>query len=157
VSGLRVRGQVIGSLAVAAGDQGREGFDDYALRAGLVEAGRRRPGLWARLMAPRWLREVYGRLERHEGIEAVHFYVLALTDGQLGAERQHPLHPLLRERIVAAPAADGGFDLRVEVDPPLRALGVWLNVDGDDTASRFRLRISTLQIGVQDGETAQLR
>jgi hypothetical protein len=144
---LQARGTVTGGLNVSADVQGQPGFDDFALRLGLVEAGGRRPGFFARLFAPAWLRTLFRLAPSGTGIERVRFFAVGTDRAQLGRQRRHPSSELLFETVVAVPDERGRFEMRVPLDPPPEVLAVWVSADGDDTRSTFSVRIEHLALG----------
>lgn len=154
---LRASGRVRGTLDVSADRQGERGFDDYALRVGLVEAGGRPPGFFQRRFAPEWLRMLLDMAPRGIGIASVRFFNLGTAPAQIGQSRRHPLSDLLHERVVAAADADGRFEIDVRLEAPVETMAVWINVDGDDTGSRFTVTIEHLALGGFDAGSRPAR
>lgn len=145
IIGVKARGRVIGLLRTDAARQGTDGHDDFALRIGLVEAGDRRPTFVERLLAPGWLRHLFSLAAPGTGVRQIRFFNLGLAESQVGWTRRHPLSDLILEEVVAAPEADGRFNLDFTIDP-ITALGVWLAADGDDTGSSFRVHLEELTL-----------
>ncbi len=145
VTGLRARGQVSGRLQTTAALQGGTGHDDFVLRIGLVEAGSRRPSFVQRRLAPRWIRQLFALAPPGAGIEQIRFFSLGLDASQIGWARRHPLSDLLFEEVVAVPDERGGFAIDLTLDP-IETLAVWLAADGDDTGSRFEVRLEELTL-----------
>ncbi len=148
--GLRVRGRVDGVLQIPTGLQGEEGFDDYALRAGVVLAGDRRPTLFERLFAPPWLSALFELAPEGRGLSEVRFFNLAADASHVGDRRRHPLHDLLVEEVVAVPDDDGAYVLRASIDSPEQAIALWLSADGDDTGSEFTVLVETIELVLED-------
>jgi hypothetical protein len=138
-------GRIRGAIATTARLQGEPGADDFALRVGLVEAGSRRPTLWQRRFAPAWVQRLFALAPPGQGIAQVRFFNVGLDPSQIGWRRRHPASDLLVEQVVTAPDAEGRFSLSVEVEA-VTALGVWLSADGDDTGSRFDVRLEELRL-----------
>lgn len=146
VAGLRAEGQLIGALRTDAQRQGQRGADDYALRIGLVEVGTNRPGWVERTMAPAWVRRLFALAPPNFGIAGIRFFNLGVSPTQVGRFRTHPASALITERIVTAPDATGRFGVTVDLDTPIDTAAIWISADGDDTGSRFTLRLDRLEL-----------
>ena len=143
---LRVRGRIEGVLSVDAGVQGQRGFDDYALRLGLVEEGSRRLGVLERRFAPEWVRRLFSLARSGSGISQVRFFNLGVASEQIGQARSHPLSALLHEQVVAVPSADGRFDFSVSFEAPIPTVAVWISADGDDTKSVYVITLQAIEL-----------
>jgi len=148
VKRLRARGRIEGVLDVNADVQGQRGFDDYALRLGLVEEGPRRLGVLERRLAPDWVRRLFSLAPSGSGISHVRFFNLGIASEQIGQARQHPLSALLHEQVVAVPSADGFFDFSVSFEAPIPTVAVWLSSDGDDTKSVYVITLQAIELEV---------
>lgn len=146
VKSVRVKGRIEGALRVPPERQGEKGFDDYAFRIGLVEAGDRTLNVFERQFAAPWVRKLFDLAPRGGGISHIHFFNLGTDRSQIGRERQHPLSDLILERVVALPAPDGRFELVHTLNPPLQTLAVWLSSDGDDTGSSFTVLVEEIEL-----------
>lgn len=146
VRSVEARGRIDGTLNVSASQQGQPGFDDFALRVGLVESGPRRPGFMQRRLAPEWMRTLFSLAPPGTGVSRVHFFNLAVGSAQVGNRRSHPSSDLLYERVIAVPQTDGRFDWRAELDAPTQVIAIWLASDGDDTQSTFVATIDRIEL-----------
>lgn len=146
VRSVRAHGRLSGTLNLSPGQQGQPGFDDYALRLGLVEVGQRRPGFLERRFAPPWMRKLFSLAPPGAGISRIQFFNLGVRQDQLGQHRRHPLSELLHERIVAVPGPDGRFELRGQLDSAVEVCAIWISADGDDTQSTFTLTIERIEL-----------
>jgi hypothetical protein len=146
ITRLDARGQVVrGSLDLPSGRlQGQKGYDDFVMRVGVVETGERRLGLWERLFAADWLKKLFALAPPDAGISRVRFFNVAYDASTIGLSRRHPSSDLVHEEIVVSPDASGGFVIAVALDPAPEVAAVWLAADGDDTGSRFTVRLSSL-------------
>jgi hypothetical protein len=142
---VTVRGHVEGQLRTTPERQGLAGADDFTLRVGLVEAGTRRPSFLERRLAPAWVRYLFSLAPENQGVGRIRFFNLGLSTSQVGWSRTHPLSDLLHETVVAAPEADGSFTV-VARSPDTPVLALWLSADGDDTGSRFTVRIDAIEL-----------
>ena len=146
VAAVRVVGRVEGSLSLPPQRQGEERFDDYAFRIGLVEPGERTLSFLERPFAAAWVRKLFDLAPRGGGISRIHFFNVGAERSHIGRRRQHPASELLREEVVAVPRADGRFDFEHRLDPPLATLALWLSADGDDSGSRFTVRLERIEL-----------
>jgi hypothetical protein len=140
-----VRGRVDGQLDTTAERQGLQGADDFVLRVGLVEAGTRRPSFVERRLAPGWVRFLFSLAPPDQGVGRIRFFNLGLSASQIGWARTHPLSSLIHETVVAAPEPDGTFTIVAQA-PDTPVLALWLSADGDDTSSRFTVRVDALEL-----------
>lgn len=143
---VRVKGRVEGTLRAPPGRQGDDKYDDYVFRIGLVEAGNRRLNPLERRFAPAWVRKLHELAPKGSGIARIQFFNVAAEQSQVGRRRQHPLSDLIFEEAVVAQRADGRFDFVHALERPLQTLAVWLSSDGDDTGSRFTVRVEEIEL-----------
>ena len=147
VQSVRVRGRIVeGSLAMPPDKQGERGFDDYVFRLGLVESGERTLGFVQRQVAAAWVRKLFDLAPKGSGISRIYFLSVGAEKAHVGRERVHPLSELIVEKVVALPGADGRFEFTHALERPLRALAVWLSADGDDTKSRYKLLVESIEL-----------
>lgn len=146
VVALRVKGRVEGALRLPPGRQGEAGFDDYALRIGLVESGDRTLNFVQRPLAAPWVRRLFDLARPGSGISRIHFFNVGAAPEQIGKRRQHPSSELIVEEVAAALSKDGRFDFTHSLDRPLHTIAVWLSSDGDDTASTFTVLVEEIEL-----------
>jgi hypothetical protein len=146
VSRVRARGRILGRLDIEADTQGTSGFDDYAMRIGLVETGERRLGFFQRQFAPEWVRALHGMATDGQGIAGVQFLNLGVARSQIGSARRHPLSDLLNERTVAVPDSTGSFQFDTALEAPIETLAVWISADGDDTGSSYVVELDAIEL-----------
>lgn len=142
---VTVRGRVDGRLRTTPERQGLRDADDFVLRVGLVEGGTRRPSFVERRLAPAWVRHLFSLAPPGQGVGRIRFFNLGLSSSQLGWARTHPLSDLIHETVVAVPNPDGSFTIEAQ-SPDTPVLALWLSADGDDTASRFTVRIDAIEL-----------
>ncbi|MEQ8205830.1 MAG: hypothetical protein RIA65_06620, partial [Woeseia sp.] len=150
LAGISVAASWSGELRIPAGAvQGEEGADDFVLKLGIVEAGDRRLNWFQRSIAADWIKQLFKLAPKSGGVERINFLSTTQQQALLGSERVHPLSDLLYEERVVHLARPGPFLLSKTFAEPVEALGLWVSVDGDDTASEFDLTIEsiTLQTG----------
>lgn len=146
VTELRVSGKITGLLKVPAGRQGQKGFDDYAVRVGLVESGSRTLDWREKLVAADWVKRLFALAPRGTGINRIHFFNVGTDPKQVGQTRTHPLSDLMEETVVTVPDADGRFTFTKRFAQPMNVLAVWIACDGDDTKSSFAVVLSKVEL-----------
>jgi hypothetical protein len=147
VTGVTVTASWTGSLNIPAGvTQGDSGADDFVLKFGIVEAGERRLNWLQRSIAAHWIKQLFKLAPKGSGVERIYFLSTTQQQAQLGTERRHPLSDLLYEERVLYLDGPGAFELHHDFAVPVATLGLWLSVDGDDTGSRFDLRITGIKL-----------
>ncbi len=148
ISGFRVAGEFQG-LPIIKGAQGQKGFDDYALRIGFVIPGEKKLSGLQKLFAPAWVKNLYASVPAGAGIEGVRFFNVTQTKAQLGQKREHPKFELIREQFFAFTEADGKFDYALWLPEPFEAAAVWVSIDGDDTKSKFSVKLERLELVIE--------
>lgn len=152
VTRLVISGRVEGRLNLPSGSVWEEGFDDSILRVGLIERGERKLSRLQSALAPDWLRQVEAQFrDSGDGVGMIRSLLLMPESTLVGKTRINPGAKMFHERIVAAPEEDGTFRMMAEFDPPVDAIGLWLQADGDDTDSSFAVVVEELSI-TREGE-----
>lgn len=147
VSHLRAVGTIHGALKTPAGKQGDHGFDDYAVRVGLVEAGNRTLNWRERLVAVNWVKTLFALAPPGTGVSKIHFFNVGVDGSQLGRTRTHPINDLMLETISATPDQNGDFAFTNRFDPPMNIIAVWISCDGDDSKSSYSTLLRRLELG----------
>ena len=150
VKSVAVAGQLKGeALRLSGGRQGESGFDDFALRIGLVVPGTRRLDFLERQFAPDWVVQLSDLAPEGLGLDQVYFLNAVADPRLLGRTRTHPASDLLVEHFAWELAAPGAFSLAHEFDAAIPINAIWIAADGDDTQSTFTLDLERLEIGVE--------
>ncbi len=157
VERVSVSGSLDGLLDVESGRQGQRGNDDFGLKLGLVVAGDKTLNRVQRWFSPGWVRRLHEMAPAGVGIDRDLFLNAVQFEPQLGAARQHPLSPLLRERNAWLIDRSGPFELHYELDQALDVVAVWLSIDGDDSASRYSILIDDLRLQTRDRDVGDRR
>lgn len=143
---LRVSGRISGSLKLPSSKQGQKGFDDYALRVGLVEAGTRTLTWREKISSPGWIKQLFAVAPAGTGVSKIHFFNVGTDAKQICHTRVHPMGDLIQETIVAVPDSAGHFAFTNRFAPPMNVFAVWLSADGDDTHSSFAVTIEQAEL-----------
>jgi hypothetical protein len=155
ITDLRASGKISGSLKIPTGKQGEKGFDDYAIRVGLVEAGTRTMNWRERLVSPDWVKQLFALAPPGTGITKVHFFNIATDTTHLGRTRAHPKSDLMHETITGVPDANGNFTITNHFTKPIAALAVWISSDGDHSKSSFAVTLEKMELSVEGAPASQ--
>lgn len=147
VHNVKVCGSVHGKIDLEEGAiQGEAGHDDYILRIGLVEKGDRKLTWLQRKFSADWVKALYRLASDDQGIRQIVFLNMAERKEHLGSKRHHPVSDIFVEKVVWKCPKDGEFCVTHQLKEQIVALGVWISSDGDDTRSRFEVRLDSLEI-----------
>jgi len=144
---LYVKAKVSGQMNLSGSKaHGSKGADDFPLRIGLIENGKKRLGFMQRLFAPDWLVNLQ-KLWPSRGIREIHFLNFVFSEHKPDwTDRVHPLSKYLTEKIVGVIDERGVAEKRIELDSPIEVLGVWISSDGDDTKSQYTVSVEKLEL-----------
>ncbi len=150
VTELRVTGRISGSLNLPPDQQGKKGFDDYTVRIGLVESGRRTLSWSEKAIAAGWVKRLFALAPPGTGISQIHFFNLGTAAAQIGTARIHPASEWMHETVVAVPDSRGSFSFTNRFARPLQTIAVWVSCDGDDTQSSFAVKLSKIELSTEN-------
>lgn len=145
ITGVTLRFELLGLPKIPAGKiEGAVEADDFPLRLGLVLSGNNQLSWFDKLFAPRWLKFISEKSEPyHLG------KVLFLTVSQtlpVGTERKHPKFNLLEEVVVLQASKPGTYSVSWKSPQELDTYALWIQSDGDDTASSFDVLIKNITL-----------
>ena len=122
--------------------------EDAYLRVGLVVPGSRKLGRMESLFSPGWIKTLFKLAPPDVGIEKIYFYNLVRDASFIGQKRSVPrAEGLIEEYIVAQrPVGQKSVDFHYSLPVPVSVLALWLSLDGDDTGSNFKVRLTSLEI-----------
>ena len=123
--------------------QGEKGYDDFMLRVGLVEKGKKTLNWAEKKLAPEWVLKLYSLAPKDSGLKRVLFLNLASQD-LAWKQREHPLSDLLQERIVGK--ASRSFTLSQSFEQPLEVAALWISSDGDDLKQSYSVTITEIKL-----------
>jgi hypothetical protein len=147
VTSVSLTGDLSKLLNVAADSQGDEGNDDFALKLGLVIAGKKTLNPLQKMFSAKWIKTLFDLAPEGAGIEQIYFLNAVQHRNQLGRQRQHPLSELIYENNVWLLDKPGDFSFNYQLDNPQKVIAIWLSIDGDDTRSGYTTRINSLILG----------
>lgn len=144
VKRISVIGTISNNLIFPKGRiQGEKGSDDFMLRVGLVEKGKKTLNWAQKKLAPQWVLKLHSLAPKNSGLKRVLFLNLASQD-LTWKEREHPLSDLLQERIVGR--ATESFNFTESFDKPLEVAAIWISSDGDDLQQSYSITIKEIKL-----------
>lgn len=146
VVGLKVSGTISGSLNIRPSKQGQEGFDDYALRVGLVEAGTHRLRWRERILAADWVKKLFALAPPGTGIGGIQFFNVGTDGSQIGRSMHLSDKVSMDQTVETVPNHDGHFAFTIRFRQALDVIAIWISCDGDDTDSNFAVTLEQVDL-----------
>ncbi len=144
VKSLKVSGEIKGRLNLENKIQGNKGADDFAVRIGLVLKGNKKLNFAQKIIAAKWIKDLYALAGNSSGIDHIEFINVSAQDLKW-EKRVHPLSDLLKEEIVGK-VESGLFEIQKKFDSPVEVIAIWLSSDGDDTKSIYTVRLDKIEL-----------
>lgn len=134
--------------------------EDSLLRIGLVAEGPEKLGTMGSLFAPEWVKRMFELAPKGHGLDKIYFYSITSRADLDGKSRQHPKSKFMHEQNAflmpsQAGATIGSTDAAAvksvlvsvsrKFPKPIPAAGIWLSIDGDDSKSKFEVKIKSLR------------
>lgn len=142
LSGFRVKGHLSGIKAVESGE-----FDeDSILRVGIVAEGKQTLSGPRRWIAADWVKKLFQLAPAGAGIDRIHFFAITNRPNLVGKHRLNPKSELITETIALGFVKEGDFDFSYRFKESVRAVGLWLSVDGDDSKSNFSTILTSIEL-----------
>ncbi len=134
--------------------------EDSYLRIGLVAEGPEKLGTMGSLFAPEWVKRMFALAPSGHGLDKIYFYSVTARNELIGKSRQHPKSKFMHEEYAfLAPIPLGpvvgstdpalikpvSISISKKFPQPIPAAGIWLSIDGDDSKSKFEVKIKSLR------------
>lgn len=140
--------------------------EDSFLRIGLVAEGPEKLGTMGALFAPEWVKRMFALAPKGHGLDKIYFYSVTSRNELIGKSRQHPKSKFMHEEYAFLAPLQAGGQVVQTTDPasvksesmkpvsvsiakkfakPIPAAGIWLSIDGDDSKSKFEVKIKSLR------------
>ncbi|MCP4608536.1 MAG: hypothetical protein GY845_07470 [Planctomycetes bacterium] len=148
VNSVVLEGVVTGLPRIPEGkEQGGKKADDFAIRFGLVIAGKKRLNPIEKLFAPELVRHLFGQAPKSQGLDHVLFLNLANDPPPKWRKRNHPIGKgFLREQVACVKRTSGDFTIEAEFQKPCEVLALCIICDGDHTKSEFQVTVKDIQL-----------
>lgn len=147
---VMIEAQIEGSLKLGSELQGGKGADDFLLRVGLVYEGERRLNFLEKLWTPDWIAKLLNYVNGR-GLGSIEFYNVYSDVRLKGKARTHPESDLIKEnfwKLNDSPKGTQPYSLNAAISFPeeKKVMAFWLGSDGDDTQSRYDVKIHSLKV-----------
>ncbi len=136
--------EVMGDLKLNKSKQGAKGNDDFSLRIGLVYQGEKRLGFFQKQMAAPWVKKLYSLAPKNIGVSHVEFFTV-FQDKRL-ANTKNTSSDLMVDSFVIEQPSNGKIQTTIKVPSNKTVMALWVNSDGDDTKSKFAVKINKLML-----------
>ncbi len=120
--------------------QGGKGADDFLFRLGVVYEGDQTLGFFQRTLAADWVKKLFSLAPKGTGVSHIAFHNLYSDSRLMDQSRVHPASHLLTEDFVA-PSGKYPLTFTITPEPQKKVLALWISSDGDDTQSRYKVRL----------------
>lgn len=143
VNSFSVDLEVIGTMEDAT-DKSKFEEDSY-FRLGFVVIGENYLGSVGKLFAPDWVLKLFSLAPEGAGLDKIYFFNLAKNSELIGKERLHPSSKYIFEKIIASKDGDS-LSFKSSLVKPLKTAALWLSIDGDNTKSKFSVKIKNIKL-----------
>jgi hypothetical protein len=143
-----LEGAVTGVPRIPEGKkQGDKKADDFAIRFGLVMAGKKRLNRIEKLFAPELVKHLFEQAPKSQGIDHVLFLNLANDPPPKWKKRIHPIGKgLLREQVACIKGTPGDFTIEAKFQKPCEVLALCIICDGDHTKSEYQVTVKDIRL-----------
>lgn len=157
VRSVLVCGSVAGLPVIPKGQvQGDDKADDFAIRFGLVVAGKRKLNRRERFFASELVKRLSELVPKSQGIDHALFLNLANDPGPKWRKRTHSLgRGMIQEQIACVSSGPGQFTIDVQLDKPLNVLALCIVSDGDHTESSFQLTVNDILLNSESKKSKE--
>jgi hypothetical protein len=156
VDGIAAEVEITGNLNRL--ESWKEFEEDSLLRIGLVAEGPEKLGTMGSLFAPEWVKRMFALAPKGHGLDKIYFYSVTSRKELIGKSRQHPKSKFMHEEYMFlapipagptvgstdSPAKPVSVSISKKFTSPIPAAGIWLSIDGDDSKSKFEVKIKSL-------------
>jgi len=148
IKGFKIIGQQKGEpfRIPASAMQGKEGYDDFVIRLGLVVKGKRTLGWLEKKLAPEWVKTLFSLAPKGVGVKSLQFYSMGSQKKIEGSKLTLDKKNRVTDEILGTVDKNGKFVLEKSFPKSKEVLALWLSTDGDDTGSKFNLEITSVEI-----------
>lgn len=117
---------------------------DFYLRIGIVEKGKRRLSWLEKLLASEWIVRMEQLVPPDVGIGSIKFFSLG-ADPKLDGRQWKAKYGIVECQLRALKDGEQ-FELTFDLAKPQNVLAIWLFADGDESGSKFDVRLTRLEL-----------
>ncbi len=143
VSKFQVDLEIIGGLKPSEDGKFPE---DSLFRMGLVAKGDKKLGWLQKKIAADWVLKLFDLASKDEGLDKIYFFNLDSSVANVGKKRIHPNSDLIHEEIVQSFDGKTPHISFQASFTPITTLALWLSTDGDQTGSKFEVKIKKITL-----------
>lgn len=142
---ILLEGNLVGNLNFK-NNQGKDSFDDFTLKIGFIVLGNKKLTGLKKLFAPDWIINLHKIFPKTFGLSHLELFVGVIDLHLLKTSRLHPLSNFFHENFVFDLSKEGRFKLESSVNKEFESIGLWLSADGDNSKSKFNIKIHSLEL-----------
>lgn len=121
--------------------------EDSLFRIGLVAEGSKKLSAMSALFAPDWVKKMFSLAPPGVGLDKIYFYNVTRFKELVGQKRIHPASEYMsEENVIYKLPEQNEITFSKKFTPPIKSVGAWLSIDGDDSKSKFKVRIKSIEI-----------
>ncbi len=145
--------EITGLMNQSVLEKSKDFEEDSYLRIGLIVEGKNIPSRFKMMFAPEWVRLLFSFAPQGVGLDKIYFHNMTTQKKFLGKKRSHPKSDLIHEEnIILFLPEQKKYQVSHMFSPVLKAAGLWISVDGDDTKSKFTVMVQNLKYKVSPAE-----
>lgn len=118
--------------------------EDSYFRLGLVATGENHLGVAGRLLAPKWVQQLFSLAPDGVGLDKIYFYNLGNEKELISKERIHPQSKYMYEHIIDIKGDRSDLSFKHRLQKQIKAAALWISIDGDNTKSDFEVNIKSI-------------
>lgn len=142
---VTIDADLIGTLKLNANkQQGSKGNDDFTLAIGVVYQGSKKLGFFKRQMAAAWVKKLFTLAPKNVGVSHVEFYMVYQDKRLANLNLVKKKSDLIVDNYIIAQPKNGKITTTIKILADKKVLALWLASDGDDTKSKFKIKINEL-------------
>jgi len=139
-----IEAQISSTLKLKQSEQGAKGNDDFSLRIGLVHQGKKHLGFMQKKLASPWIKKLYSLAPPKIGVSHVEFLTIYQDNRLKNKKISKSSNGMIVENFVVEQPKNGIIKTTLKIPSNKPVLALWINSDGDDTQSRFTVKINKL-------------
>lgn len=151
VKSFEIKGSYTGGLSLPEGkEQGYGQADDFAMKFGFILPGEEQLTGVKKWLAPKWVKRVYAMAPKDQGLDHLELFAITEQEQMVGKKRIHPASDFFHEEYAYLLKDKGEFTFKKKLEKPIETLALWLSSDGDNSKSRFKIKIDEIKVQFAD-------
>jgi hypothetical protein len=151
VESFEIKGSYSGGLSLPEGkEQGYDKADDFVMKFGFILPGEEQLTGLKKWLAPKWVKKVYAMAPKDQGLDHLELFAITEQEKMIGKKRIHPASDFFHEEYAYLLKDKGEFIFKKKLEKPIETLALWLSSDGDNSKSRFKIKIDEIKVQFAD-------